>query len=347
MALGSRRGVPGHKLPRRRAVVRPGFAKDSALSYDNRPGDTAYEGACAAGASGRPSFLSRPAVPEPFKPTMSRNNLSNTTTTTIAVAADYADAMMTARKAKNVLFLVLLLVLLTQLSLFFLLRFGVLRLGDELAVEQTSESAEATPASAGASAQPEAGATQPAAAAADASEEADAGTVRASSRVEEILRYVIPVTDFLGMTMVVVLAVVLLLIVTIMLIGRLIGVSHVTSAFVWCVVLAVLLFPWQAFLLDHYRPAAPAAEGEEQLYVRPAADPAFKIPGALYTWEELRRDYDFRGNLALSVLKWFRFAVAPIISLLLLMMVQAKSSRGLKFALGESEVQVEVSSPRL
>jgi hypothetical protein len=147
--------------------------------------------------------------------------------------------------------------------------------------------------------------------------------------------------------MVVVLAVVLLLIVTIMLIGRLIGVSHVTSAFVWCVVLAVLLFPWQAFLLDHYRPAAPAAEGEEQLYARAAADPAFNIPGALYTWEELHRDYDFKGDVLYVGLKWVRFAVFPVIALLLLMMVQAKSSRGLKYALGESEVQVEVSSPRL
>jgi hypothetical protein len=45
---------------------------------------------------------------------MTRTTLTNTSTTAIAVAADYADAMMTARKAKNVLFLVQLLVKLTQ-----------------------------------------------------------------------------------------------------------------------------------------------------------------------------------------------------------------------------------------
>ena len=69
---------------------------------------------------------------------MTRMNLNTaSSTTTIAVAADYADAMMTARKAKNVLFLLLLLVLLTQLALFFLLKFNVVRLGDEVAVEAT------------------------------------------------------------------------------------------------------------------------------------------------------------------------------------------------------------------
>jgi len=50
-------------------------------------------------------------------------------------------------------------------------------------------------------------------------------------------------------------------------------------------------------------------------------------------------------SAAQSVLKWARFAGFPLLALLLLLMVQAKSSRGLKFALGESEVQVEVTGP--
>src|SRR5205823_5468557 len=44
------------------------------------------------------------------------------TRTALAIAADYADAMMVARRAKNWLFLVLLLVLLIQLALFFVAR---------------------------------------------------------------------------------------------------------------------------------------------------------------------------------------------------------------------------------
>ena len=257
---------------------------------------------------------------------------TNATTATIAVAADYADAMMTARRAKNWLFILLLLVLLTQLTIFFLLRFRVLQLDRDVSVT--------VPTGVEASTQPGEGTTQPAT---DAT--ATVETTTKSFDVGDVLRYVIPVTDFLGVTLTVVLAVVLLLIVTIMLVGRLIGVSHVTSAFVWCVLLAVMVFPWQAFLLGSYRAARPASPGEADMPLRnPDSDPQFKIPGALYTWEELRRDYDFDNQSALQdVLKWARFAGFPILALLLLLMVQAKSSRGLKYALGESEVQVEVS----
>jgi len=274
-------------------------------------------------------------------------NLNTPSTTTIAVAADYADAMMTARRAKNWLFILLLLVLLTQLVLFFLLRFNVIRLGDEVSVG-------ITPATSPTGAT---GATQPSDLSAQPSAEPTAAgptTAGKTSRVDDVLRYILPVTDFLGIGLVVILAVVLLLIVTIMLVGRLIGVSHVTSAFIWCVVLAVLLFPWQSFLIGAKSSAAAAGNGGygTSAYASDTGlppQPTFKIPGVLYTWEELR--YDARhfpeGASAQGALKWARYAGFPVAALLLLLMVQARSSRGLKFALGESEVQVEVSTPRV
>jgi hypothetical protein len=137
-----------------------------------------------------------------------------------------------------------------------------------------------------------------------------------------------------------------------MLVGRLIGVSHVTSAFIWCIVLTVMLFPWQSFLIGQRSArAAPGGYGTSAY----AADtgfqpqPTFKIPGVLYTWEELRYDVrHFPESVgAQGLLKWARYAGFPIVALLLLLTVQAKSSRGLKFALGESEVQVEVSPSRV
>jgi hypothetical protein len=127
----------------------------------------------------------------------------------------------------------------------------------------------------------------------------------------------------------------------------------VTSAFVWCVVLTVLLFPWQSFLIGNpwnarATPPGSAYAADAGAGVRPP-DPAFKLPGGLYTWEEL--GYDVRHfadyDTKRAVLKWARYAGFPVVALLLLLMVQAKSSRGLKFALGESEVQVEVSSPHV
>jgi len=271
---------------------------------------------------------------------MTRMNLGAPSTTAIAVAADYADAMMTARRAKNWLFILLLLVLLTQIALFFLIKFNVVRLSDSMAVEITPTTSPALE-------------TQPSDSSIQATAPSAGSGAAASSRVEDILRYVIPVTDFLGIALVVILAVVLLLIVTIMLVGRLIGVSHVTSAFIWCVVLTVLLFPWQSFLIGERSGARAAAGGYGTSAF--ATDtgfqpqPTFKIPGVLYTWEELRYDVrHFPDNVgAQAVLKWARYAAFPIAALLLLLMVQAKSSRGLKFALGESEVQVEVSTSRV
>lgn len=277
---------------------------------------------------------------------MTRMNLNSPSTTTIAVAADYADAMMTARRAKNWLFIILLLVLLTQLALFFLLKFNVLRLGDEVAVEITPTTSPTGPA------QPADASTQPAA---DVSTAGAAAVpdARKSGRVEDILRYIIPVTDFLGIAVAVILAVVLLLIVTIMLVGRLIGVSHVTSAFIWCVVLTVLLFPWQSFLIgDRSAGRSPGGAHGASAYATDTGiqpQPTFKIPGVLYTWEEVRYDIrQFPSSVgAHALLKWARYAGFPIAALLLLLMVQARSSRGLKFALGESEVQVEVSGSRV
>ena len=44
------------------------------------------------------------------------------------------------------------------------------------------------------------------------------------------------------------LAIILALILHILLRGRLLGTAAFTTAFLWCVVLVLLLFPWQAFL---------------------------------------------------------------------------------------------------
>lgn len=231
------------------------------------------------------------------------------TRTTLAIAADYADAMMVARRAKNWLFLVLLLVLLAQLSLFFLARYAK-------GTMQGLSPAAPVPAALVDSTQTAEGLTAP---------------VPHKGRPWALLiEYTINVTDFLGMTLVMVLGVVLLLLVTIMLVGRLVGVSHVTSAFVWCVVLAVLLFPWQALL--NRSPIADA--------------PDFKIPGVLYTWPELRDNYDFHTDrLAESILKWARFVGWPVVSVIILLAIQVRSNRGLRLALGEADVPVDTSIP--
>ncbi len=236
-------------------------------------------------------------------------------TTSIATAADYADALLTARRAKAWLFVILLLILLAQLAVFFVVAYGPANTTDY-----------ARPADATAV---EAAATKPVVI------DVDAPVVpEGRPKLSYVLEYVIDGTTFIGLGTVLVMAVVLLLIVAIMLIGRLIGVSRLTSAFVWCVVLIALLIPWQALLT--FPGSKPGAK-----------DPDFRIPGVLMSWSELAhhgRDVNASDNLAAVILKWARFVGFPVMALGVLMMVNLKANRGLKLALGETETDDD-SSP--
>ena len=205
----------------------------------------------------------------------------------IATAADYADAIMTARRAKNTLFLLLLLILIGQMALFFLGRQNVVKLSD---------------------------APVPAAAVETAATRPTTAPVVPSARTLSILEYVVGLTAYLGVALTIVLAVVLLLIVKIMLVGRLIGVARLTSAFIWTIVLFALLFPWQAFWSDY----------------------DFKVPGALYTWNELVHRVNSSPQSDAMVLFWARFVAFPALALIILLSIQVKSRRGLQQALGEA-----------
>src|SRR4051812_13663830 len=55
--------------------------------------------------------------------------MTRLTTTPLAVSADYADALLAARRAKNWLFLLLLLGLLAQIALFLCAKFNVIKIG--------------------------------------------------------------------------------------------------------------------------------------------------------------------------------------------------------------------------
>ena len=219
-------------------------------------------------------------------------------TSPIATAADYADAMMAARRAKNWLFLFLLLIVLGQLGMFFAIRHNPALIGSA-----------GTPPT-----------TQP-----------------GGFQVAKLMEYFVAITGFAGIILAMVLAAVQLLIVTIMLVGRLIGVSRVTSAFIWGLLLIVLLFPWQSLLLS---PVSAAANSQGM------TDTEFKLPGVLYTWGEITHPTlgatfnpaDLTANLA--YLRWARFVIWPSIAVLLLLVIQSKSSRGLRMALGEVEFDV-------
>jgi hypothetical protein len=113
---------------------------------------------------------------------------------------------------------------------------------------------------------------------------------------------------------------ILALIVMIMLLGRLLGVSHLVLAFVGCVVLMVLLFPWQAFLINQ-------TFSSEQ----------FKIPGVLYAWSELvLRARSHPDRPLLSMLYWARFVGWPVVAIALLLKIQFNGAKGLGAALRDA-----------
>ena len=311
-----------------------------------------------------------------------------------ATTADYADALLTARRAKTTLFVLLLLLILGQLTLFFLARYDVINLGipaqrvpasvqdagdaigdaagragdaigrgADRAAQGTKEAVRRatgeSPADAATETDP--AVTDPAvtvtpavepaadplsaenevkavvgrvgdpadAASADAAS-ADAASAGLSNDTAGLVAYALGFTTFLGLVFAVVLTLTVLLILLIILNSRAYGASAVTSAFCWMIFLLVLIFPWYAFL--NYGGSTGGAAG-------------FRIPGVLYTWPELLAgvrfpdDFSSAGASAETILKWARFVAFPLLALVLLVMVQSKSGRGVREALGEADVR--------
>lgn len=203
----------------------------------------------------------------------------------IANIADYADALLTTRKARNVLVLLLLVMLLFQLALFFTVRYKI-------------QIAPGGPA----------GMAGPTAAV----------THQTPAVLIDFLKYLTGLIDFGGVVVPFVLAVDLWLIVSIMLMGRLLGVSRLVTALLWCVILLALLFPWQAFL-------------NNQTFT----STEFKIPGVLYTWAELAvRGRIHPAGVRPSILYWARFVGWPIVAILIVLAIQHQSRLGLRSAMG-------------
>jgi hypothetical protein len=209
----------------------------------------------------------------------------------IATAADYADAMLTARAARTIFAFALILILLLQLALFCVVHF-------------TSKLDSQVPPQTAVAPNPPAS-TQPV-------PQIPTGTGRNS---RPILKYFVGLSGYFGLIVSILLCLMLLLLLNVMLIGRLIGVSHVTSAFIFSLLILLLVFPWQAFLNNQDLTAQ-----------------EFKVPGVLYTFDELVVNGHFGNG---NIIQWVRFILAPIITIILVFTVLLKSSYGLRMALGE------------
>jgi hypothetical protein len=149
----------------------------------------------------------------------------------------------------------------------------------------------------------------------------------------DVARYAVGASDFLGVAGTILVALVLYLITQIMVVGRLIGVSRVIGALIWALVVLVLIFPWQAFLRDQ------TFTSREWMF-----------PGILYTWDELlnRVTIGTRGqqnSINVLILHWARFVAWPLVGIILLLLIQVKSNRGMSQALGEEVIVTSDDSP--
>jgi hypothetical protein len=219
------------------------------------------------------------------------------TQTHLATSADYADALLTARKAKVILTALLLFVLVAELTLFFCLRYY-----------------------------------KPLKSPATSSEQ----------HAQEVLQYGVGLLDIAALIFPALLAVVILLILQVQLVGRLLGTDKLTSAFLSSVLLAMLLFPWQAVLNN------PAI-----LHDPVANSLGMKIPGVVYTWAEISNPTvgasfgmgEHRADGFALGLHWARYVGFPLLSILILTSIHFKTRRGLRQSLGEDQIVSATTLP--
>ena len=236
-----------------------------------------------------PSVPNKIAKPIPLR---YQSEVTYPNSTSLATAADYADALLTARRAKSLVFLLLLAVLLIQIVLFFLLRYW---------------------------------------------KPLPIGTTPGEIHVRSLIQYFVGLLDIAGLFLPAILCVILYLILKVQLVGRLLGTAQLTGAFLWSIVFALLLFPWQAVLNN---PSISNDVGSNAI--------GMKIPGVLFTWAEISHpivgarfsidDPAIENGKPAAILHWARYAGFPLLSVLILTMIQLKSQRGLRLSLGETKI---------
>ena len=227
-------------------------------------------------------------------------------TNPLAAAADYADALIVARRLKTTLCTLLWFVLGTELSLFVLLRYVA------SVRSLIVPTAAANPAAV------------------------------ANSRA--VLQYAVGLLDFGGLILPLVLVAMVTVVLLVQVAARTVGAGRTTSALGWAVLLAVLLFPWQAVLNN---PAINADKTQDAI--------GMKVPGVVYTWAEVSHPdqgaafADVHGvrpgtgtgpatsepsAVVVAVLHWVRYAVFPALAMVIVGLVHAKTEQGLRLSFG-------------
>ncbi len=219
-------------------------------------------------------------------------------TNTLVAAADYADALIVARRVKTFLCVLIFLVLGSTLTLFALLRYvpSMRPITDAVPV------ADVAPA------------------------EGHTAAIRAG------LQYFVGMLDIAGLILPALLVAFVGVILLVQVVARVLGSGRTTGALAWAVLLAVLLFPWQAVLNNPVNTADPMANAI-----------GMKIPGVIVTWAEL--SHPTLGarfaevnvpdtDKVMACLHWARYGLFPLLAMIVLGIVHTKTERGLRQSFG-------------
>ncbi len=225
-------------------------------------------------------------------------------TNTLVTAADYADSLIVARRVKTTLCTLLFFLLGAELTLFFLFRY-LHSLGPVLAVEPPTQTA--------------------------------------AVWYRMLFEYLIGLLDYAGLILPLLLFVLVLVILQVQLVARLVGTGRVTSGLVWAILLVLLLFPWQAVLNNPGLRSDPVASAI-----------GLKVPGVVYTWAEVShptlgaRFAEFNApadpanpaavDRVATALHWLRYAVFPLLAMVVVGVIHTKTERGLRQSFGTDVV---------
>jgi hypothetical protein len=138
----------------------------------------------------------------------------------IATAADYADALIVARRAKKLVILVMILLLLGQVAIFSVAKFADVPLNPPVTWNTGPTTSPTTMQAA----------------------------ILAGQDRHLALVYLTSITLHLGMLLAFVLPVLLMLTAGVMLVGRLVGLGPTMHALILSLVVLLLMFPWQTLL---------------------------------------------------------------------------------------------------
>ena len=213
----------------------------------------------------------------------------------LVAAADPAEALAAARRAKTTLCTLLFFVLGTVLTLFFLLRY---------VPSMRPLVAGPTP-------------------------------VPPDSRAA-VLQYAVGLLDMAALVLPLVLVVMVGATLLVQVAAGAAGTGRTVSALGWAVLLAVLLFPWQAVLNN------PAINPDPR-----ANAIGMKLPGVVCTWAELSHPTQGATFAELNVpgtdklaagLHWARYALFPLLAMIVVGLVHTKTERGLRQSFGTDVV---------